>query len=244
MRILSPMTTAQPEPRDFVAAIVVAAGSGRRLGATVNKVLLPLAGRAILRRSVEALCADPRVRSIRVVIRPDDEPEVLSALGGGPFPDLRCVPGGTERADSVRRGLEATDPRAHLVLVHDAARPLLPRHVLAAVIDAGFSQGAAIPTVPVADTLKRVADGVIGGTVDRSALAAAQTPQAARPAALRDAYARWPTGAAPPTDEAQVLEHAGIRVAAVAGDPRNLKITTQADLALAEFLCTRTEDAP
>ncbi|MBL8769050.1 MAG: 2-C-methyl-D-erythritol 4-phosphate cytidylyltransferase [Planctomycetes bacterium] len=235
------MTLPQRDAPAFVAAIVVAAGSGRRLGAGINKVLLPLARRPILRRSVDALCADPRVMSVRVVIRPEDEADVTQALSGGRWPDLRCVHGGKERADSVRHGLDAVDPRAQLVLVHDAARPLLPATVLSAVIDAGLAHGAAIPAVPIADTLKRVRDGIVRETVDRSELAAAQTPQAAKPELLRAAYAQWPADGPPPTDEAQLLERAGVRVAVVAGDATNLKITTAADLALAEFLCGRTE---
>ncbi|MBK6942796.1 MAG: 2-C-methyl-D-erythritol 4-phosphate cytidylyltransferase [Planctomycetes bacterium] len=228
----------------YVAAIVVAAGSGRRLGAGVNKVLLPLAQRTILDRSVAAISADSRVRSIRVVIRPEDDADVRAALAAGRWPDLALVHGGKERADSVRCGLTALDDRVQLVLVHDAARPLLPPRVLSAVIDAGLAHGAAIPVVAVSDTLKRVQDGKVKETVDRSDLAAAQTPQAATLQRLRAAYARWPSPGPPPTDEAQVLERAGVSIAVVAGDARNLKITTAADLALAEFLCLRTEDAP
>lgn len=238
------MTAPVRDPSVHVAAIVVAAGSGRRLGASVNKVLLPLAGRTILHRSVDAIRADARVRSIRVVIRPEDDADVRDALADGNWPDLALVHGGKERADSVRCGLAALDDRVRLVLVHDAARPLLPAHVLSAVIDAGLAHGAAIPVVAISDTLKRVRDGKIRETVDRAELASAQTPQAATLDLLRDAYARWPNSGPPPTDEAQVLEHAGVSIAVVAGDARNLKITTAADLALAEFLGRKTEDAP
>lgn len=227
----------------IVAAIVVAAGSGRRVGASTNKVLLPLAGRPILRRSVEAIAADARVGSIRVVIRPEDEAHVRAALAGVACRDLVVVHGGKERADSVRCGLDAIDPDAHLVLVHDAARPLLSPRVLTAVIDAALEHGAAIPAVPVADTLKRVRTAIVLETVDRAELAAAQTPQAATPQLLRKAYANWQNADVPPTDEAQLLERAGVRVAVVPGDPRNLKITTAADLALAEFLWARTEES-
>ena len=151
------------------------------------------------------------------------------ALGAG------CVvSGGATRAASVRAGLAAVPSDAGVIVVHDAARPLASPELFAAVVHAVRAVGidGAIPVVPVSDTLKRVVDGQVVGTVDRDGLLAVQTPQAFAAEALRAAHA----GGGEATDDAGLLEVAGLAVVAVEGDPRNVKLTRSEDLALAEAL--------
>ena len=210
-----------------VTALIVAAGKGQRLGGATPKQFLPIAGKPVLRWAVEALLAHPAVAAARVVIGKGQQQLAAAALKGldvGPL-----IEGGTERADSVRAGLAAMDGGA--VLVHDAARPFCP----AAVIDRllaplEFFEGAA-PVFPIGDTLARVTEQ-LETSVDRAGIARVQTPQAFRLDALRQAYNEW-SGAAP-TDETTVVRAAGMRVAAVDGDPALDKITTAADFRRAE----------
>ena len=146
----------------------------------------------------------------------------------------RTVTGGASRADSVRAGLDAVPDEATVIVVHDAARPLAPPSLFAAVVEAVLVDGApcAIPVLPVADTLKRAADGVILATVDRDGLVTVQTPQAFSAPTLRAAHVQGGQS----TDDAGLVERMGVAVHTVPGDPRNLKITRPEDLDLAEAL--------
>ncbi len=210
-----------------VTALIVAAGRGERLGGDVPKQFLPIAGKPVLRWAVEALIRHPAVRAVRVVIGQDHQERAAAALGSLDVGEF--IEGGSERADSVRAGLAAIDGDA--VLVHDAARPFCPPQVVDRLLaPLEFFEGAA-PVLPVGDTLARVGEE-LAEPVDRAGLARVQTPQAFRLDALRSAYDRW-TGT-PPTDETTVARAAGMRVAAVEGDPALEKITTAADLRRAE----------
>jgi 2-C-methyl-D-erythritol 4-phosphate cytidylyltransferase/2-C-methyl-D-erythritol 2,4-cyclodiphosphate synthase len=230
-------------------AIVVAAGSSARMGGP-DKLFAPLGGRPLLERTLRAVAGAPEVGRIVVVVAPGREADA-AALGGGRITAI--IPGGTHRGASVEAGfraleaLWALDPRLaagaagtapdRVVLVHDGARPLASSALVSAVALAAATHGAAIPVVPLADTLKRVAGGRIGATVDRSDLVAAQTPQGARASLLRQALARFPAdGPERFTDEAALLEACTIPVHPIPGDPVNLKVTVPADLGLAEAL--------
>src|SRR5215469_15218957 len=148
-------------------ALVLAAGRGSRFGGALPKQYLPLGGTAVLRHAVEAFAANRRVDGIQVVIRPEDRNVCDQALAGLDLPPL--MPGGAERQDSVRLGLEALAVRAPArVLIHDGARPFPNAALIDRGIDALDGGPAAIPGLPLGDTIKRVADGVISGTVDRS----------------------------------------------------------------------------
>jgi 2-C-methyl-D-erythritol 4-phosphate cytidylyltransferase/2-C-methyl-D-erythritol 2,4-cyclodiphosphate synthase len=210
-----------------VTALIVAAGKGQRLGGGLPKQYRPIAGKPMLRWAVEAMRRHPAVAATRVVIATDQRDLAEAALAGldvGPL-----IEGGLERADSVRSGLEAV--RTDAVLVHDAARPFCPSAVIDRLIASlEFFEGSS-PVLAVGDTLMRASDQ-LDESVDRSGLVRVQTPQAFRLEALRRAYQRW-TGA-PPTDETTVLRSAGMRVAAVEGDPALEKITTAADFRRAE----------
>jgi 2-C-methyl-D-erythritol 4-phosphate cytidylyltransferase / 2-C-methyl-D-erythritol 2,4-cyclodiphosphate synthase len=209
------------------AALIVAAGKGERLGGGVPKQFRMLGGKPVLRWAVEALTRHPAVNAARVVIGKGQQELAAAALDGldvGP-----PIEGGAERSDSVRAGLAAIDCDA--VLIHDAARPFCPPTVIDRLIaQLEFFDGAA-PVLPVGDTLARF-DGVLSDPVDRSGIVRVQTPQAFRMEALRRAYDSW--SGASPSDETTVLRAAGMKVAAVEGDPALEKLTLPADFARAE----------
>jgi 2-C-methyl-D-erythritol 4-phosphate cytidylyltransferase/2-C-methyl-D-erythritol 2,4-cyclodiphosphate synthase len=203
-------------------ALIVAAGSGSRMGGDIPKQFRLLAGKPVLRWAVEALIRHPAIRTVRVVIgrgQEDRAAESLAGLDVGNF-----IEGGAERADSVRAGLAAAEGDA--ILVHDAARPFCPPQIVDRLLASlEFFDGAA-PVLPLGDTLASVGD-TLGEPVDRSGLGRVQTPQAFRLGALRSAYDLW-SGQAP-TDETTVLRAAGMKVAAVQGDPALDKLTLPAD---------------
>jgi 2-C-methyl-D-erythritol 4-phosphate cytidylyltransferase len=217
-------------------AVLVAAGRGERMGAARPKAFLPLAGRPLLLRAAEAFEAAPEVEAIVAVV-PAGEQRAARDLLAPLRKVMAVVPGGATRQDSVRAGLDAL-PAAFdgVVLVHDAARALVEPALIAAVARAAAEAGAAIPVLPLVDTIKRVRDGDVRETLDRSELQAAQTPQGARRALLEEALAAAARDGVVLTDEAAGLERLGRRVAAVVGSPRNLKITTPHDLRWAELL--------
>ncbi|HEX6850363.1 MAG TPA: 2-C-methyl-D-erythritol 4-phosphate cytidylyltransferase [Candidatus Polarisedimenticolaceae bacterium] len=215
------------------AGLVVAAGRATRFGGGVPKQFLDLGGRTLVERSIEALSARPGIGGVVVVVAPED-------LGGARASALRSlsgvvdvVAGGTSRARSVASGLAALHAFEH-VLVHDAARALVSAAVVDRVLAATLAHGAAIPVVPVRDTVKQDDGlGFVARTVDRGPLRLAQTPQGSRMDWLAEALARAEREGIEVTDEAQALERAGRPVALVDGDPGNTKITTPEDLAFA-----------
>ncbi len=215
-----------------VAAILVAAGSGSRFGAAAPKQFVSIAGRPVVRWAAEALL--PHVTLLQPVGDAAALSEVLSGLDL-----LPAVPGGATRQDSVRAGLEALVPHApDIVLVHDAARPFVPHGTVPALLAALERHRGAIPAVPVADTLKRVVDGVIEATVARKNLYRAQTPQAFHYETLL-ALHRAPTRPEA-TDDAWLLEQAGLQVALVAGHEENVKLTFASDAARLERTLAQT----
>ncbi len=219
------------------SAVIVAAGGGTRAGPGLAKQWRAVAGKPVLRWSVEALLA-AGAREMVIVVSEGGEPLAADTLSG--LTGWRTVRGGATRALSVQAGLKTiTGPADEPVLVHDAARPFVTaahvRSLLVALID---SDGA-IPALPVADTLKR--DGPAGlTTTPREGLWRAQTPQAFRRDRLLAAYAGWTGGE--PTDDAQVIEAHGGRVALAAGDPRLLKLTFPEDFDMAERLAGGARD--
>jgi 2-C-methyl-D-erythritol 4-phosphate cytidylyltransferase len=215
---------------------VVAGGTGRRFGGL--KQFLPLAGSPVVAWSVRAAYS---VCDGVVLVVPADaaatdvaELPVPGSTGASALGATFVVAGGATRAGSVRAGLEAVPADAAVVVVHDAVRPLAPAALFGAVVDAVRAGGVdgAVPVVPVADTLKRVAGNRVVATVDRDDLVAIQTPQAFAADALRAAH----RDGGEATDDAGLLEAAGLVVGTVPGDPRNLKLTRPEDLALAEAL--------
>ena len=213
-----------------IACVLVAGGNGQRFGAGVAKQFLPLAGRAVMHHGASALAA------AGIAIQPVGDAEAIGVALAG-LAHRAPVPGGATRQDSVRAGLEAlADFAPDIVLVHDAARPFIPPGTIDALVAALARHGGAIPAAPVADTLKRGADGLVGGTVDRTGLFRAQTPQGFRFGLLLDLHLldRHRGAAAGATDDAAILEAAGHAVALVAGHEDNIKITWPEDLARME----------
>ena len=218
------------------STLVVAAGSGSRAGAGDAKQWRMLAGKPVLRWSVETLL-NAGSAPVLVIVAPGMEDRAALVLDG--LTGWRVVAGGDTRAASVRAGLDALEPSDDaVVMIHDAARPILQHAVIDRLL-AALDDGAdgALPALAVADTLKRRApEGV--GTVDRDNLFRAQTPQAFRAGALKNAWARWPATETP-TDDAAVVEHAGGQISLVDGDARLMKLTYPEDFDMAERLIPR-----
>jgi 2-C-methyl-D-erythritol 4-phosphate cytidylyltransferase len=225
-----------------VAALILAAGEGRRLRAARSeappKALVTLAGRSLLARSLDALA---RVREIERLV------PVLPAASFDAWPGVRAelvdasrvaapVPGGALRQDSVRAGLAALPAEMTHVAVHDAARPLVRPADVSRVVAAGLTHGAALLAAAASDTIHLVRDARIVETPPRAECFAAQTPQVFRADWLREALAKALADGFVGSDDAALVARLGVAVQVVAGDPTNLKITTAADLALAEAL--------
>jgi 2-C-methyl-D-erythritol 4-phosphate cytidylyltransferase/2-C-methyl-D-erythritol 2,4-cyclodiphosphate synthase len=216
------------------SAVIVAAGSGTRAGPGQAKQWRLVAGKPVLRWSVEAFLA-AGASEIVIVTSEDGELALLETLGG--LSGWRSAPGGATRALSVQSGLAALAerPAEEPVLVHDAARPFLTRGAIDGLLAALADADGAIPALPVADTLKRAEPGAALATTSRDNLWRAQTPQAFRRDKLLEAYAAW-SSATEPTDDAQVVEAIGGRVAIAPGDPLLMKLTYPEDFAMAERL--------
>jgi 2-C-methyl-D-erythritol 4-phosphate cytidylyltransferase len=210
-------------------AVLVAAGRGERLGDDRPKAFARLGELPLLAEPLRRLDENEHVDGI-VLVAPRDweEPSILLAEQIGASKVSACVPGGETRADSVRAGLAEVPDDAAVVLVHDAARPVLPADVIERLL-AALAEGydGAVPGLPVPDTVKRAAGGVVVETLQRDELVAVQTPQAFVASVLRAAFAR---SVADATDCASLVEAAGGRVKIVRGDERLQKVTTRADL--------------
>jgi 2-C-methyl-D-erythritol 4-phosphate cytidylyltransferase len=219
-----------------VIALILAAGGGERLGMDGPKALVELAGRTLLQWSVDALGAVPAIEQIVVALPPGADAPVGTS----------GVRGGAVRSESVRLALAAAgagDP----VLVHDAARPLVTVELVQATIralEADATIDGAIAAVPMTDTVKRVTDGVVSETLDRSELWAVQTPQVFRRAALERALNVPDEMLAQATDDAWLIERAGGRVGVVEASSENLKITTPLDLDVASLLLAKRRRRP
>jgi 2-C-methyl-D-erythritol 4-phosphate cytidylyltransferase/2-C-methyl-D-erythritol 2,4-cyclodiphosphate synthase len=215
-----------------VAAIVLAAGTGERLGSEVPKAFVPLGGRPLLARAVASAFACPQVELV-VVTAPGGSEDLAHAIIE-PLGPHAVVTGATTRHGSVDAALAAVPEEVSAVVCHDAARALASPALFSAVIDALPGWDGVVPVVPVLDTVKRIRGDEVVGTEPREELALAQTPQAFEAAALRDAHAKAAAASLDFTDDAGALEWAGYRVRAVPGEPGNIKITTAEDLARAE----------
>jgi len=224
------------EPR--VTALIVAAGSGNRMGGDLPKQYRVLGRHSVLGLAVDALASHPRVDAVRVVIGPDQDAQARAALDTRDVGAL--ISGGVERADSVRAGLAAIGDG--IVLIHDAARPFCPHSVVDRLLDALEGHDGAVPVLAVADTLVRGAK-TIDEAVDRRHMLRVQTPQAFHVEDLIYAYDE--AGLRAPTDESSVMIEAGLKVAAVEGDVMLDKLTTRGDwdraaVLLAARLVSRT----
>jgi len=214
-----------------VSAIIAAGGRGSRFGGSQPKQLQMLAGVPILKRTVDAFLQGYAFDEVVVALPPElavDPPSYLDSV--------IVVEGGERRQDSVAKAFRAVAPSAQIIVIHDAARPLVSSALIERTIDAALKHGAAIAALEARDTVKRTDESrIIRGTIPREDIFLAQTPQAFRVGVLRDALELASTASAA-TDEAMLAEQAGHSVYLVEGDPRNLKITTPEDLQIAERL--------
>jgi 2-C-methyl-D-erythritol 4-phosphate cytidylyltransferase len=216
-----------------LAVIIPAAGSSSRFGGPRNKLLETLGGEAVIARTVRAFLARADVAQVILPTSLDQLHTILPSDGR-----IRFCGGGESRAHSVLRGLQEVPDGVEWVAVHDGARPLVSKTLIDRTLAAARQHGAAVPAMPVHLTIKRATGPLparVEQTLPRSELWAMQTPQVIRRAALLDAFARCPIPLAQVTDDVQLIELAGGEVWLVEGEERNLKITTQADLRIAEM---------
>ncbi|MEA2609371.1 MAG: 2-C-methyl-D-erythritol 4-phosphate cytidylyltransferase, partial [Chloroflexota bacterium] len=214
-------------------AIIVAAGRSSRMDGT-DKLGAEIGGRPLLAWTLAAVAAAPEIDRL-VVVTSEERRKGIAGAPWLPDPVVDVVVGGERRQESVLAGFLAFDrlgvDEGAPVLVHDGARPLVRAELISAVVAATARHGAAIPVLPMAETLKRIDGEWVGGTLDRTGLGTAQTPQGVRRGLLRDAYRRFPANAPEIwTDEAALLEACGVAVHVVPGDPDNLKVTVPGDL--------------
>ena len=226
-----------------ITAIVPAAGRGQRMGADRPKQYLPLGGRPVLWHVLARLEASPLVTDIVLVVRREDMDYCRHQLSAsGDFAKIvALVSGGAERSESVYRGLQET--HADMVLVHDAVRPFISEELLERVVAATREHGAALPALPVVETIKEVADDRVVGTPDRERLRQAQTPQGFNRELLLRAYHAAGTDSVA-TDDAALVERLGHAVCVVPGEADNRKLTTPEDLAWAEWRIRTGEEVP
>lgn len=221
---------------ELSAAVVPAAGSGSRVGGPVNKLLLPLAGEPLLTHTLRAVAA-AGLAQVVLVCRPEERAamEQVAAQAGCP---VTVAEGGPTRQASVANGLRAVHDGLEFVAVHDGARPLVPPALFESALDSAAEHGSGVAALPVTDTLKLAADGVVTGSLDRTRVWAMQTPQAFRVTLLREAVQYAAVTGFEATDEAGLVEHLGAPVYLVEGSPRNLKVTRPDDYTVAEALLT------
>jgi 2-C-methyl-D-erythritol 4-phosphate cytidylyltransferase len=213
-----------------IAVLVPAGGIGARLGRRTPKQFLDLGGATILARTLSHFQRHPDVRSIVVAAPAQHLPRTRRLVARSGRRPVQVVAGGATRQESVWQALQAAPSDVDVVLVHDAVRPFIDRRLIDAVVAAGAAYGAAICALPIAETVKRVRDGVVATTLDRTGLWTVQTPQAFRAAVLREAHDKARRDGVVATDDAMLVERLGQPVRVVPGLVGNVKITTPEDL--------------
>ncbi|HJT17244.1 MAG TPA: 2-C-methyl-D-erythritol 4-phosphate cytidylyltransferase [Thermoanaerobaculia bacterium] len=213
-----------------VLVIIPAAGSGTRFGGDIPKQFQPIGGKPIVQFVVERFLLSGLVEKIIVAV----SDSLLATVKQAPGDRVQFVAGGATRQQSVLNAFQAAGEEFDIVAIHDAVRPFFRMITFAALIETAQQSGAALPALPLTDTIHAMRDGHLSATVDRSNLVAAQTPQVFRYDVLRDALERAIAEKFDGTDEAGVAARYGYDVRVVPGDPHNIKITRPEDLALAE----------
>lgn len=219
--------------------LIPAAGSGKRMGATHNKLLLPLLGKPIIAWTLLAAKAAPSIHWIGIIAQPEDWQEFRDiAASLGMARTVRLIPGGKTRQESVYHGLQELPAVAERVLIHDGARCLATPELFDRCSEALLNCAGLIAAIPVKDTIKVVAPGteIIQSTPDRSQLWAAQTPQGFDVETLKRCHDTGREMGWEVTDDAALFEQCGLAVRIVLGEETNLKVTTPVDLAIAEFI--------
>ncbi len=223
-----------------VYTAVPAAGSAIRMGLGYSKAYVDVAGKPLLARTIASLLASPFIDKLTVAVRPDEV-----ALASGEIVGklnlqgrVEIIGGGEERQQTVEKLLAAAPPERDLILIHDGARPLISEKLIHEILEAAAEWGAAIPAIPITDTIKESTDGgeTVSGTMDRSRLYRAQTPQAFHRDLIISAHRRARKEGWEVTDDASIMEQMGHEVRIVAGEERNIKITTLDDLELVRWI--------
>ena len=225
------------------AAVIVAAGRGTRMGLDRNKVLTPLCGQPVIVRTVRAFADTGLFDGGIVVVTGACDVAAVRAMLGQAGLCATVVPGGADRQQSVSLGLAACDAQADVIAIHDGARPLVTRDVIARTLESARETGSGVAAVALKDTIKRVdAHGVVVDTPPRDALRAVQTPQTFSAALIRQAHALYADSGARATDDAMLVERMGHAVRLTQGDVENIKLTTPEDMLLAQQVILRRED--
>lgn len=224
------------------AAVIVAAGRGSRMGLGRNKVLAGVAGVPVIVRTVRALAQTALFDGGIVVVTGAEDMEQMRALMAAHGLDVTLTEGGTDRQQSVHHGLQAVNPAADIIAIHDGARPLVTRAVIERTIESAKRCGSGVAAVTLKDTVKRVdAEGAVIDTPNRETLRAVQTPQTFDARLIRAAHERFADSAERATDDAALAERAGCRVMLTEGDVENIKLTTPEDMLLAQQVILRRE---
>ncbi|NGP46718.1 2-C-methyl-D-erythritol 4-phosphate cytidylyltransferase [Bacillaceae bacterium SIJ1] len=215
--------------------VIPAAGKGKRMQTTLSKQFIPLFNKPLIVWTLEQFAADPLCQQIVLVIDQAEEPNIQSILQAHDLlHQVTLVQGGVERQYSVAAGLKATDEHVGIVLVHDGARPFVTKSIIRRLCEEASRTKAAVAAVRLKDTVKSVTDGVITETLDRERLWSIQTPQAFSRDVLLEAHDKAVQDGFLGTDEASLVERIQYPVSIVEGSYRNIKITTQEDLIVAE----------
>lgn len=224
------------------AAIIPAAGQGKRMGLGINKQFLMLEGRPVLAHTLQVFENEDEIAEIVVVAHSQEIAKTERLVADYGFTKVKkVVTGGAERQHSVYQGLLNISPFYRWVVVHDGARPLLSSELLRATLSVARQHGAAIAAVPVKDTIKKVVDQTVSETLDRAKLWAVQTPQAFAREVLKTAYDRAFQAGLIATDDAALVEKSGYQVQIVSGNYENIKITTPEDLEIAKIFLNRRD---
>lgn len=239
---LSKLLKKAAKKRPYCAAVVPAAGSARRMEG-VDKLGAQLGGKPVLARTLEALESCPLIDEIVVVTREEQIPAIGELCRSYGIKKLKCVVrGGADRAESVELGLREISPEAELAAVHDGARPFVSQRLLEEVLTTAARTGAAVPAVPVKDTIKEAEDNLVERTLDRSRLWAVQTPQVIQADVLLGALKHCREKGVSITDDCSAVEAMGMAVTLTRGEYENIKITTPIDLAFGEAILKCQQD--
>ena len=220
------------------SAVIPASGLGRRLNSDTDKAFAPLAGQPLIAHALAVFQDSPEIEEVVLVVRAEQIGRARELARERGFAKVKAVvPGGEVRQDSVRSGLAEVSPGCDVIAVHDGARPLVTREIIASSIDAARADGAAIAAVPITDTIKSSLDGrFVKSTLDRERLYAVQTPQTFAREVIRSAYERAYADRYFGTDDASLVERLGLPVRIVQGSYENIKVTTPTDIAIAEAI--------
>jgi 2-C-methyl-D-erythritol 4-phosphate cytidylyltransferase len=219
--------------------ILPAAGMGKRMGAGKNKLFIELQGIPVFIHTLRIFNTDDHCSEIIMSVHPDDQEEMIHLIKEYQIEKkVAFVSGGTERQHSVYNGLKNITSDDGIVLVHDAARPFIKHTLIAELVESAENFGAAVVAVPVKDTIKKVANGMVMETVERSSLWAVQTPQAFRVPLLKKAHQHAEKMGFLGTDDASLVEFLAEKVAIIKGDYNNIKLTTPEDLSFANAILT------